>query len=275
MSTRQSSARAAAPAGGSPRGVPFVVGLNPVAKLLGLIALAVPPTLSMDRLTSLSMLALTVLVIAPLARVSVVGILVRVWPIVVGALGAVWAVAVGAADSGATLLSIGWLTVSEGSLESGVSMLLRSFALALPAIVVMATTDSSELGDGLAQILKMPQRFVLGAVAALRVVGLINDDVQTLRLARRARGVGSFGTPLARWRANAGLTFALLVQVVRRGARMATTMDARGFSATPRTWAYPSVLAPRDWAALGFCVAFAALVWTAATVTGQLDILWA
>lgn len=248
--------------------------LNPVAKLLGLLLLAVPPTLSVDRLTSGATLALTALVLAPLARVSVLGILVRVWPLVIGALGAMWAVAVGAPDSGRTLLELGWLTVSEGSLDAAVSMLLRSFALALPAIIVMATTDSAELGDGLAQILRLPQRFVLGAVAALRVVGLMVEDVHTLRLARRARGVGSFGTPWARLTANAGLTFALLVQVVRRGSRMAVTMDARGFSSSPRTWAHESRLHGADWAALAFCALFAGLVWTAAVLTGALNIVW-
>lgn len=248
--------------------------LNPVTRVLGLILLALPPTLSIDRLTSGAVLALTVLLLAPLARVSLPALAVRAWPVLVGALGATWAVAVGSADSGRMLLDAGWLTVSEGSLGTAVSMLLRSFALALPAVLVMATTDSSELGDGLAQILRMPQRFVLGAVAAMRVVGLMIEDMQTLRLARRARGVGSFGSPWARLKANAGLTFALLVQVVRRGSRMATTMDARGFSAAPRTWARPSRLAGHDWAALGFCAVFSAGVWTAATLTGLLDIVW-
>jgi energy-coupling factor transport system permease protein len=248
--------------------------LNPVAKVLGLILLAIPVTVSVDRVTSGLMLALTALVIAPVSGVSLLAVCSRAWPLVIAAVGGGWAVAVGAEHSGATLARIGWLTISEGSLDSAISMVMRSFSLALPAILVMATTDTAALGDGLAQILRLPQRFVLGAVAALRVVGLMVEDFQTLKLARRARGVGSFGTVADRLRANGGLTFALLVQVVRRGSRMAMTMDARGFSSAPRTWAHESRLGRADWAVMAFCALFSAAAWWAAWQMGTLRIVW-
>jgi energy-coupling factor transport system permease protein len=62
----------------------------------------------------------------------------------------------------------------------------------------------------------------------------------TLALARRARGVDAGGNPFARLRLFASTAFGLLVGAIRRGTRLATAMDARGFdSGVPRTVARP------------------------------------
>ena len=82
----------------------------------------------------------------------------------------------------------------------------------------------------------MPTRFAFGALAALRLVPLLVAEFESVRLARRARGVEAAATPVARARLLAGIVFALLVGAVRRGSRLATAMDARGFdSGIPRT----------------------------------------
>jgi energy-coupling factor transport system permease protein len=55
-----------------------------------------------------------------------------------------------------------------------------------------------------------------------------------------------------------GQAFALLVFSVRRGSKLATAMEARGFGAPgERTWARPSPFGGREWLllALGFLVA--------------------
>ncbi|HEY9425114.1 MAG TPA: energy-coupling factor transporter transmembrane component T, partial [Microterricola sp.] len=124
----------------------------------------------------------------------------------------------------------------------------------------------TELADGLAQVAKLPSRFVLGALAALRLVGLFIDDWRSLQLARRARGVADRGL----LRRLLGQAFALLVLSIRRGSKLATAMEARGFGgATRRSWARDSVFGARDWFAIavGFAIAIAAV--TVAVVTGS------
>jgi energy-coupling factor transport system permease protein len=116
------------------------------------------------------------------------------------------------------------------------------------------------LADALAQKLKLPHRFVLGALAGLRLVGLLVDEWRTLGLARHARGVGAENKPLAKLTAFLGQAFGLIVQAIRRATRLAVAMEARGFGGAERTWARESTFSRVDiWVFLG-----GALVSTAA-----------
>jgi energy-coupling factor transport system permease protein len=172
-------------------------------------------------------------------------------------------------DSGAVLAGIGFVSITEGSVALGLAIGLRVLAIGIPGIVLLATTDPTDLADGLAQVLRLPARFVLGALAGLRLVGMFIDDWHSLNLARRARGVGDGGGLRGRARRFGGLAFALLVLSVRRGSKLATAMEARGFgSDEPRTWARPSVFGVRDAliVLLGFGIAAAAI--TAAVLAG-------
>jgi energy-coupling factor transport system permease protein len=139
--------------------------------------------------------------------------------------------------------------------------MIRGLAIALPAVLLMSCTDPTDLADALAQKAKLPHRFVLGTLAALRLVGLMAEEWQTIGMARRARGVGSHGNPLQRLRATLGQSFGLLVQAVRRASRLAVTMEARGFGSAPRTWARTSVFSGLDaWVFLGGLLIAAAAV---------------
>jgi energy-coupling factor transport system permease protein len=115
-------------------------------------------------------------------------------------------------------------------------------------------------------------RFAYGALAALRLVPLLATEWQTIRLARRARGVEAGRNPVAYLRLFAGTAFALLVGAVRRGSRLAMAMDARGFDAgIPRTNARGSRLRRRDavFVAAAVAVAAAAVVLSVAAGTWE------
>ena len=137
------------------------------------------------------------------------------------------------------LVSLGPVTVTTGTVDSAVSLFLRLFAVALPGIMVFASTDPTDLADSLVQNAKAPPRFVLGALAAVRLLPLLADDWEMLRLARRARGVDAGRNPLAHLRLFASTMFGLLVVAIRRGTRLATAMDARGFDSGARAHLCP------------------------------------
>src|SRR3978361_2189009 len=120
--------------------------------------------------------------------------------------------------------------MTGGSITLAIATTLRVLAIGLPAVVLFITIDPTDLADGLAQVLHLPSRFVLGGLAGLRLVGLFLDDWRSLQLARRARGVGDAG----RIRRFFSLGFALLVLSIRRGSKLATAMEARGFGAQGR-----------------------------------------
>ncbi len=156
-----------------------------------------------------------------------------------------------------------WLAVevSQGSLQLAVATILRILAIGLPAVLLFVTIDPTDLADGLAQLLRLPARFVVGGLAGLRLVGLFIDDWRALTLARRARGVAESGAV----RRMLGQAFALFVLSIRRGTKLATAMEARGFGGPgARTWARPSVFRGRDWALL---ILAAVVATTAAAVS--------
>lgn len=114
---------------------------------------------------------------------------------------------------------------------------LRILVLAWPGAVVVAFVDPSDLGDELAQRLRVPGRPVAAFVASLQRVGGLGATLQQVHRARRVRGVGPSG-PVSAVRHAGSVTFAMLASALRDAGRTSIAMDARGFAtATRRTWA--------------------------------------
>ncbi|MFT4305861.1 MAG: energy-coupling factor transporter transmembrane component T [Microbacterium sp.] len=244
---------------------------NPVAKLTATLVVSGTLLLSIDPVSAGVTLAAT-LVLLPFARLPARQLWLRLWPILAAATAAAAATVLYGRASGAVFAQWGLVRISEGSLDLAASIMLRVLAIAVPSVVLFATTDPTDLADGLAQILRLPARFVLGALAGLRLVGLFVDDWRELGMARRARGVADRG----RIRRFLGQAFALLVLSIRRGTKLATAMEARGFGADgPRTWARPSRLGWRDAALVVLALAIAAASVSAAIAAGTWTLVWA
>lgn len=143
---------------------------------------------------------------------------------------------------GDIVLTLLGFEVREEALLAGCAAALRVMAIALPGVVLLATTDPTDLADALAQRWRLPERFVVGALVGFRLVHVLGSEWHTLGRARRARGLAG-GT----WRTFPGQMFALLVSALRRAARLARAVEARGFGVVPhRTWWRPSVLTRAD-----------------------------
>ncbi|HEX2246407.1 MAG TPA: energy-coupling factor transporter transmembrane component T [Arthrobacter sp.] len=232
---------------------------NPLSKLAAVGMVTVVVMLSVDWVSAGVVLAAELLLM-PVLGISAWALFRRGWPLVVAALVGAYGTALLAEKTGAVVFEAGPLLFTEDSINSGVAIGLRSLAVALPGIFLLLTTDPTDLADALAQKLKLPHRFVLGALAGLRLVGLLVDEWRTLGLARHARGVGAENKPLAKLTAFLGQAFGLIVQAIRRATRLAVAMEARGFGGAERTWARESTFSRVDiWVFLG-----GALVSTAA-----------
>ena len=108
---------------------------------------------------------------------------------------------------------------------------------------------------------------MLGALAGMRLVGLLTDDWRALALARRARGVGRHAAASG---GCSGMAFSLLVLSIRRGSTLATAMEARGFGGrAPRTWARESRFGWRDGMLLLAGAAISATAIAVAVITGS------
>jgi energy-coupling factor transport system permease protein len=236
---------------------------NPVAKLAAALLFTLPLITTLDPLTPTLalMIELTVL---PLFGLRYATLARRIWPLVLAALGVLFTMVLFAADrGGALLLDLGPFDITSDVLISALGLILRLFAIALPGVIVFATTDPTDLADALVQNAKAPARFAIGALAAFRLLPLLGEEWQMLTLARRARGVeaGIRGFP--------AIAFALLVGALRRGGRLAVAMDARGFdSAAQRTYARRQEFTSADVLLLIGAVALAAVVITTTVLTG-------
>jgi energy-coupling factor transport system permease protein len=231
--------------------------INPVAQLVAAALVMVVLLVTLDPITPAVIVAAE-LALLPAAGLGRPGPLVRrTWPLLVSA---------------ASVGAINVLLGGDGDALTGVALALRVIGLALPGVLLVASTDPVRLADALTIHWRLPTRFAYGALAALRLAPLLVTEFETIRLARRTRGVESGGNPLAAVRLFAGACFTLLVGAVRRGSRLAAAMDARGFdSGVPRSTARGSRLHSRDaWFVAG-TVAACAVAIALSVATGAWD----
>ncbi|MCZ7476977.1 energy-coupling factor transporter transmembrane component T family protein [Micromonospora sp. WMMC273] len=237
---------------------------NPVAKLAAAVVFTLILVATLDPVAPAVAIAVE-LAVLPLFGVRYRVLARRAWPLLAGAVGILVTLVLFAADrSGRVLLEAGPVLVTEGVLMTALGLVLRMLAVALPGIVVFATTDPTDLADALIQNAKTPARFAIGALAAFRMVPLLEQEWRMISMARRARGVDAGRNPVAKLRLFASTAFTLLVGAIRRGTRLAVAMDARGFDAgTPRTVARPQRFTRAD----ALLVAGAALLAAGALAT--------
>ena len=229
---------------------------NPVAKLAAALLFSVILIATLDPVAPAIAIAVE-LAVLPLFGIRYRVLARRAWPLLAGAGGILVTLVLFAADrSGPVLVEAGPLLVTQGVLVTALGLVLRMLAVALPGIIVFATTDPTDLADALIQNAKAPARFAIGALAAFRLVPLMGRRWHALTRARRARGIEAGRNPIAALRLFASTAFALLVGAIRQGTRLATAMDARGFDAgIPRTSARESRFTPADAALLAIAAA--------------------
>ncbi|HKT57612.1 MAG TPA: energy-coupling factor transporter transmembrane component T [Microbacterium sp.] len=242
----------------------FVSRINPVAKLGAAFLVAIPLVFTIDVVSAATALVLEALLL-PFAGLGWREFWLRTWPVWIAAPLTALTIALYGEQSGTAYVDWLLVHVSSGSLQLALATMFRVLAMALPSVVLFATVDPTDLADGLGQVLRLPSRFVMGGLAGLRMVGLFLDDWRALELARRARGVADRG----RLRRFLGMAFALLVLSLRRGSKLATAMEARGFGAPgARTWARRSRFGGCEWMLLALGAAIAAIAVGAAVAAG-------
>ena len=220
----------------------FLARTNPVARVLALLVATTPLLITIDPVSAGVALALE-LALMPLSGVSARSFFLKATPLLVAApLGAL-SMLLYASPGGTVYWQFGPAAISDHSIWLALGIGLRMCAIVMPAIALLDRIDPTDMGDGLAQILHLPARPVLAALAGARMTSLMAADWKALERARRARGVGD----ASRIRSFLRGSFSLLVFALRRSGKLATTMEARGFGAQGRrTWARVSRLNVAD-----------------------------
>ena len=237
---------------------------NPVARVLALLVATTPLLITIDPVSAGVALALE-LALMPLSGVSARSFFLKATPLLLAApLGAL-SMLLYASPGGTVYWQFGPAAISDHSMWLALGIGLRMCAIVMPAIALLDRIDPTDMGDGLAQILHLPARPVLAALAGARMTSLMAADWKALERARRARGVGD----ASRIRSFLRGSFSLLVFALRRSGKLATTMEARGFGAAGRrTWARPSRLRAADAALMAVAIAVPAIALTVSVIAG-------
>ena len=146
--------------------------------------------------------------------------------------------------------------IASGDVMSGATAAMRVLAVVTGGALIFPTIDATALADGLAQRWRLPHRFVLGALVAMRQVETFRHDMRSIALARRIQGLGA-DSAVGQIRQFPSLVFTFLVSALRQGSRLSLAMTARGLSASPRTWSRFSAPTSADWVMLVAAVVFA------------------
>ncbi|WP_200938962.1 energy-coupling factor transporter transmembrane protein EcfT [Modestobacter sp. Leaf380] len=233
--------------------------VNPVAQIVATVVVSLVLLSTLDAVTPAVVVAAELCLLPAAGLTAPRVLLLRTWPLLLSAL------TVGLVN----------LVLGDSGPLTALGIALRVIGLALPGVLLVASTDPVRLADALIVHWRFPPRFAVGALAALRLAPLLVTEFETVRLARRTRGVETGRNPVAQARAFAGVAFTLLIGAVRRAGRLATAMDARGFdSGVPRTNARGSVLHTRDALFVAGAVLVGAVAVTTSVLTGAFDPLF-
>jgi energy-coupling factor transport system permease protein len=237
--------------------------MNPLSKLLFVVIVGMPLLLTLDPVSATVTLALEACVMpfilrgtkVPARRTAILSLAILIGGLTSGLVTLLYA-----NPAGRLWFELGPIHVTDNSIELALATTLRVAALSVPAVLLFATTDITDLADALTQHSPAPERFVIGALAGLRTLQLASTDLLLVRRARRARGVSNSG-PL--------VVIPMLVLSLRRAETLSLAMEARGFdSERQRTHFRTSVVTWRDWFTVGIALTIAAISTYVSVVTG-------
>lgn len=259
-----------------------LAGVSPLAQVAVALIISTGLLVSLDWLSALVAFLLEILLVTVLltacARVSgSTGRAAQVWAVIRWCIPvAIAAPLVGVGfllyglPSGQVYLDVGWVRITDGSITLAVASSVRMLAIGLPTALLMPGLDATDVADGLAQRTRLPTRFVLGALAAARLMADLRVDWTLMSLSRRARGIGD-----RRLAGLARVSFGLLVLAIRRATKLAVAMEARGFGGPiPRTWARPALAGRRDRLALTVATLVPVVAVLVAAAAGTFRLAW-
>ena len=240
---------------------------NPLALFAGALAPAVALLSTIDVVSASVALGL-MLACLPLITRGVPRLAIRMLPVGLASVLSAVTIALYGQSSGEVFFEWGLVVVSEGSLSLALATALRILAIGGPAVILFSQVDATRFADALSQQARLPENFVVGGLAGLRLLEVVAGDREVRGWMMRARGMGDTGLA----RRVISTAFTIFVLAIRRSHTLAMAMEARAFGLhRSRTHYRTSVFPPRDYLWLAGGVAIGALSLTAALLTGSFN----
>lgn len=136
---------------------------------------------------------------------------------------------------GELLAVVGPLRVTDVGVGVGAALALRVFVIGVPAIVIARATDPTRLVTAAMTHLRIGHRTGYAVLTAHRMLGAMPERWSTLLAAGRVRAPLRRGRPRLGVCGYARAAFALLVDAIRQGDRIADALEVRGIRTPART----------------------------------------
>jgi energy-coupling factor transport system permease protein len=148
---------------------------------------------------------------------------------------------------GTVLWQEGLIRITSEGLVVGAALAARTLAIGVLAIAFVLTTDSLALMTSLHQNARLGARPSYALMAGYRLLQQLPGEWTTIRAAQAVRAPVRSNGRVRRSPASFGrAAFALLVLAIRRGERMAQSLESRGLGLHPRTVWHPIRVQPVD-----------------------------
>ena len=240
---------------------------NPLALFAGALAPAVALLSTIDVVSASVALGLMLMCLPLIAR-GVPRLAVRMLPVGLASLLSALTIALYGQSSGEIFFQWGLVVVSEGSLSLALATGLRILAIGGPAVILFSQVDATRFADALSQQARLPENFVVGGLAGLRLLDVVAGDREVRGWMMRARGMGDTGLV----RRVISMAFTIFVLAIRRSQTLAMAMEARAFGLhRSRTHYRTSVFPAKDYLWLAGGVTIGALSLAAALLSGSFN----
>ena len=229
---------------------PFLASLNPATRMFGALIFAIPLLFTLDWVSATCALILDFIACACI-NIKPCKVIKLSWPVWIGAPSSALAVWLYGKSGGAIWFDWGFIQISDLSSSLALATAIRILAIGVPSIVTVIGIDATALADAWTQLVHLPDRFVYGGLAGMRLLGVLQEDWTALCAARRSRGIGDKSFVKSFF----PQAFALFVLSIRRSVTLAKAMQARGFgSSCKRTHARTSTTSINDRIFIAFCL---------------------
>lgn len=242
---------------------------NPTVKLAVTALVSVILLFVLDPLTPAALYLLALIGVAVSARMAPRVLALAHLPFLAFALGLLLVNAL--SRPGLELWQAGPLRVTSQGLEVGAALAGRTLVIGVLAIGFLRSTDPVDLMTSLHQNARLSSRVTYAVLAGYRMLQEMPREWTTIQHAHAVRAPTREDHRLPRGaRHLAGVVFTLLVVSIRKGERLAQSLESRGLGLQPRTTWRPVPVRRSDWVFALVVLAAVAVVLTGSAALGVL-----
>lgn len=146
--------------------------VNPVTCFVAAVLYTIPMLTTIDAVSAVVALV-SWLILFAVTGIGPRTIIRRSWPLFIAAPVSAISMLLYAAPGGQVYAQFLLAVISDNSIELALAIGLRVLAVGVPTLVALGGIDPTRLADALGQVARLPARFVLGALAGVRLFGVL------------------------------------------------------------------------------------------------------